>query len=677
MSQTEDPDLFKQFGPITLQCDKRSSCTMRLVMLHRDTESFPAQAICLRSLYTTDPQHDREELLHAKGAIAQNTCNWILSTAEFTQWHQRGPDSKGLLWIYGGPGSGKTMISIYLSKYLENPTNMQSADQSHLTDKDLVLYFFCNGSDTTKSSETGVLRGLLFQAINQRPDLLPLVQQIYETQGKDIFQDWPFDMLWMALRAIILGNPAQDAPEPTVQETANHRNPIAYVIVDGLDECEQASVRKLVVRLSSLDNDQELSRKMKVMIVSREKPAFRDAFAGHCLRLNLEEPRNAQAVSADVQRHIVQQVDKMASPDRKDYSNELCTSVKQCLTQNSQSNFLWVSMAITELEATSRIEAWEHLSRIPPTLDAMYEWMVMQIPHGWRELSTKVLLWATLAFRPLSLAELLVALDERRFGLADAETLQDCIKHCGQILRIAADSTVHLVHHTAREYLLERLQSSPSFFKDCVEVNPFNLEEAHRLIASICIRNLGSATHPGIQNLYKIKSGKATDTGVIYTTSMSTVLSDYAMAFWTDHFKESKDLMLDIFDSSPLLFKEHSSVRGVLAHEASKGLLTQDVPVLHHAAYHGFVPLVRRLLKKGLIHKLKRRRLVRQKDSLGRTALHLAVYRDENGPMVELLLDRGAGVYCKDHAGATVLDNAIKYGTAEMVAFLRAKGQKD
>lgn len=642
-----------------------------------NNESFLAKAIFLRALYATDPQHDREELVNVKGAITQDTCSWILSSTEYRQWHQRGPDSTDLFWIYGGPGSGKTMISIYLSSYLEDLTAKQEAPESSLTGRDLVLYFFCSGSNATKNSETGILRGLLFQAIRRRPHLLRHVQQIYENRDTDIFQNWSFDMLWMSLRTIIMESLAQDTPPRTVENTADQQTPVAYIIIDGLDECEPASVRRLVAKLSSLDDDQEIGDKVKVVVFSREKPALRDAFAGRCLRLNLEEQRYAQAISADVQLHIVQQVDRIASPDRKDYSTELCSSVKEYIFQNSQSNFLWVSMTIAELESTSRIEAWEHLSRIPPTLDAMYEWMVMKIPHGWRELSTKVLLWVTLAFRPLSLSELLVVLDERCLGWPDSETLRDCINHCGQLLRISADDTVHLVHYSAREYLMERLESSPSFFKDCVELNPFNLEEGHRLIASVCIRNLGGATHPGIRNIHKRKSRIAKDTQITYGKSMPTALSEYARIFWTDHVRKSNDLMLDIVDSNPQLFEEHSPMRGVLAHEATKSLLTQDVPVLHHAAYYGFEPLVKRLLRKGLTKKLRTRRLVRQRDSLGRTALHLAVHRDDNVLNVKLLLERGADIYSRDDSEATALDHAMKYGTTEIVNFLHAYAQKD
>ncbi|KAJ0108723.1 hypothetical protein J7T55_011213 [Diaporthe amygdali] len=569
------------------------------------------------------------------------------------------------------------MLSIFLSKHLENNLIAQHPQCELKRKQRLALFFFCDGSDTQKSSETGILRGLLFQAIRQRPSLLGHLIRICEDQSKDLFQDWSFECLWTVLRAFLLDAAIPGTLGLKEDELEDPQNPSACIIVDGLDECEAPSIRRLVHKLSRLEEDDELRARMKVIVISRERPNLRYAFVGRYLQLNLEDPRNAQAVFADVQRYIVQQVDSIASADKKDYPEELRNSVASFLSQNTQAKFLWVFLVMTELEATSRIEAWEQLSRLPSTIDALYEWMIMKIPHQWRETLSKVLLWVTLAYRPLSVAELATALDERRLGLTDSEIIRGCVSHCGQILRTAADGTIHPVHHSAREYLYERLESAPSFFKDCVELNPFNLKEGHKFIASFCIKNLVIPNWPGIRDSGKrSKKNEKTRDRARFSSGTSTALSDYAREFWARHIRNAEDLMLEIADSHSELFGENSSTRGLLAHEFSKGLLTMDTPILHFAAYHGFTPLVQRLLKRGWRNKLRARRLMRQKDSLGRTALHLATHYHDNVPIVELLLGRGADVSCKDHAGATALDHATKYGTPEMVSFLVAQGQQ-
>ncbi|KAL1857626.1 hypothetical protein Daus18300_010266 [Diaporthe australafricana] len=637
--------------------------------------SIRAQDACLHDLYLTDPQEDRQALLKVKGPITSGTCNWVLSTPEYTQWDQIESTSSKLLWIYGGSGSGKTVLSIFLSKHLESGRITQDSAHCHEDREPLVLDFFCNGSDANRSTGVGILRGLLFQAIRQRPSLLGQLQREYEQLGNDLFQYWSFELLWNTFRAIILDATTIPYSGSSVEDSDSKqpRSPLAYIIVDGVDECEFASIRGLIQRLSRLGDDKEMRGRAKAIIISREQSALRTAFSECHLQLNLQAPNNADAFRADVQRHIQQQVDNIASPDRKDYSSELRKSVEDHLRQNSQANFLWVSLVMTELETTSRVEAWEHLSRLPSGLDAMYEWMMMQIPHEWRESSTKVLLWAALAYRPLSIVELVVALDEQHLGLIDCETVRDCVNHCGQILRTDADATVHLVHRSAQEYLLERLESSPSFFKDCVELNPFNLKEGHKLIAIICIENMTGATRRGSRDFrgQKQKNGKITGQGhVPFSPNTPTALLDYAQAFWASHVRLTGDLMLEVVDSDPQLFGEHSSMRHMLAYGGSNGLLAGDIPTLHYAAYHGLAPLVERLLKKRWWNKRKIRRLVGLRDSLGRTPLHLAVHRHDNGPIVELLLKLGADAASKDNTGATPFDYAAKYGTAGMFSLL-------
>lgn len=563
------------------------------------------------------------------------------------------------------------MLSIFMSRHLESGRITQESAHCHRDGKPLVFYFFCSGSETNRSTEVGILRGLLFQAIRQRPSLLGHLLQEYEQRGDDLFQYWSFQLLWNIFRTIIIDATTTPMSGSSVEDSDSkeRQSPLACIIVDGVDECEFASIRALIQKLSRLGDEDELRGRAKVIIVSREQSALRAAFSGCHLELNLEEPHNAEAVCADVQRHIQQQVENIASPGRKDYSSELRKSVEDHLRQNSQANFLWVSLVMTELGTISRVEAWEHLSRLPPTIDAMYEWMMMQIPHDWRESSTKVLLWAALAYRPLSIAELVVALDEQHLGLTDYKTVRDCVNHCGQILRTDADEIVHLVHRSAQEYLLERLQSSPSFFKDCVELNPFNLKEGHKLIASVCIEILTDATGREFRNFggQKQKNGKISAQGhTPFSPNTPTALSDYVQAYWASHVRLIGDLMLEVVDSNPQLFGEHSSMRGMLAYGGSNGLLTGDVPILHYAAYHGFTPLVERFLKKRWWNKLRTRRLVGLRDSLGRTPLHLAAYRRDNGGIVELLLNRGADASSKDHTGATPFDYAAKYGTAEM-----------
>ena len=59
---------------------------------------------------------DREKLIDTKGLRADGTCEWIIDHPLYYSWLQ---SHSQLLWISGGPGKGKTMLSIFLAEHLK------------------------------------------------------------------------------------------------------------------------------------------------------------------------------------------------------------------------------------------------------------------------------------------------------------------------------------------------------------------------------------------------------------------------------------------------------------------------------------------------------------------------------------------------------------------------------
>ncbi|KAK3990666.1 hypothetical protein QBC44DRAFT_380316 [Cladorrhinum sp. PSN332] len=70
----------------------------------------------LQELFVTDPTSDRDAIVIANGGMVPSTCDWITTTDAFVGWKQ---SESGLLWVHGGPGKGKTYLSIYLTKSFE------------------------------------------------------------------------------------------------------------------------------------------------------------------------------------------------------------------------------------------------------------------------------------------------------------------------------------------------------------------------------------------------------------------------------------------------------------------------------------------------------------------------------------------------------------------------------
>ncbi|RYP12006.1 hypothetical protein DL765_007522 [Monosporascus sp. GIB2] len=150
---------------------------------------------CLNALDPcVDPNVDREKLISSKGTRVTGTCEWVRENEAYKSWLQ---GDALLLWISGGPGKGKTMLSIFLTEELEEVTQ-------GMEDTGLVFYF-CSHRDEKRNTAVAVLRGLVHQIVKKRPKLIKFIQD--DDLGK------------------------------------------MFCVLDGLDECDEGTLRVLVPRI--------------------------------------------------------------------------------------------------------------------------------------------------------------------------------------------------------------------------------------------------------------------------------------------------------------------------------------------------------------------------------------------------------------------------------------------
>lgn len=70
--------------------------------------SAPAIKACRNMLLLTEAARDRSALIGAKGDRVDGTCEWVKDNKLYIDWEA---GRLALLWICGGPGKGKTMLS--------------------------------------------------------------------------------------------------------------------------------------------------------------------------------------------------------------------------------------------------------------------------------------------------------------------------------------------------------------------------------------------------------------------------------------------------------------------------------------------------------------------------------------------------------------------------------------
>lgn len=91
-----------------------------------------------------------------KEGRVRNTCEWIRTAKEYKAFLG---GTQRLLWIWGEPGKGKTILSIFLSQELE------------LEKKAKTIYFFYRAEHEKGNTAVAVLRGLLWQLTGICPEL--------------------------------------------------------------------------------------------------------------------------------------------------------------------------------------------------------------------------------------------------------------------------------------------------------------------------------------------------------------------------------------------------------------------------------------------------------------------------------------------------------------------------
>jgi hypothetical protein len=115
-------------------------------------------------------KEDKDKLLH-------KCIDWILQDPQYISW--KDGDDVCLLWIKGGAGKGKTMMSIGLIEHL-----------SLLRDTSAVVtYFFCQNANYELNTVEAIIKGLILQLVNQQKELKESLRCRWDTVNERFVGD--------------------------------------------------------------------------------------------------------------------------------------------------------------------------------------------------------------------------------------------------------------------------------------------------------------------------------------------------------------------------------------------------------------------------------------------------------------------------------------------------------
>ncbi|KAG9258753.1 WD40-repeat-containing domain protein [Emericellopsis atlantica] len=447
---------------------------------------------CLDDLYETDPFHDKTRIQDLKGGLLRDSYVWLLDNPTFKAWRT---DPRGVFWIRGDPGKGKTMLLCGIIDEMEK----QPAG--------LLAYFFCQATEQKMNTATAVVRGLIYTLVRQHPPLISYVRKEYDGGGKQRFEGPNAWEVMCKILTTMLDDPITSR---------------AVLIVDALDECGagRPQLLDLITRLAATD-------RARWIVSSRNWPEIEEKLATTAETVALRLELNEDAISDAVRVYIRQKSDQLAR--LKGYDEATRDAVHQHLTDKSTNTFLWVALVYQELAAPD-VQAWEALDilhTLPSGLNSLYSRMMEHIGRSRHaNLCRQILAIASVVYRPISLQEL-SSINESLVRFTDKlPDLEKLVRSCGSFLTVR-HGVLYFVHQSAKDFLLD--SASP-------QILPCGIEHQHRALFARSIEVMSQTLRRDIFSL--IDPGISIDE-ISQPDPDPLAPARYSCMHWVDHLQDA------------------------------------------------------------------------------------------------------------------------------------------
>ena len=388
-----------------------------------------------------DIDHLRDEYNLPHG----DTGKWIFEDIGYRKWRES-RESK-LIWLCGGPGTGKTMLAkAVAAQFLGGPDLNGVKLAFHFISPELPTDVNSTDEDQLPQPRLAkVACDLLYSILQQDGNLFDGCKAELGKQGDRFFTNTC--SLWKVLRKAI-----RDC----------HTNPL-YIVIDGIEGLGGRSHEELISKILGL---MEI-RTVKIFLSCGDVPYISNHLPHNpdeCTKINLD---TNSFIKADVETFIRRKLNAWG------WDMELRERARECLLAKSDGIFLWASLAIKSLSYFHLgLDFDEFLSKLPLGLADVYRTMLHKLflqGGPWKVLKT--IQSVALALRPLTFGELGYILaciegkarEEKLPGhrVGSSETSPKSEKEIRIYVRSsmgflrATDTTVSIVHHTAIAYLFD------------------------------------------------------------------------------------------------------------------------------------------------------------------------------------------------------------------------------
>lgn len=188
-----------------------------------------------------------------------HTCLWFFHNSEYTKWKF---SKKFFLWVHGGSGCGKTVLSSTVIEQLKQ----QVAQDGNST----VVYFYFDFNDKGKQS----LKSMMRSFVHQLHDCHPYAGNLLQKTLCSVRNQCPTLAHLLDIFSSIQNKPKE-----------------LYIIIDGLDEIDHA--QRLKVCSWVKDTRQLATNTLRILITSRDEQDIENRLLDLDLNLRVT-PENTQ-----------------------------------------------------------------------------------------------------------------------------------------------------------------------------------------------------------------------------------------------------------------------------------------------------------------------------------------------------------------------------------------------
>ncbi|KAJ4353923.1 uncharacterized protein N0V89_005654 [Didymosphaeria variabile] len=447
----------------------------------------------------------------------KDTGKWIMKNDNIKDWMDADNPATPIVWLTGMPGAGKTILASSLIDACKSKTTY------------ITSYFYCHYEGQGCNTAVGVLKGLIHQLLSQYPDMLPPCHTKRTGSGEPV------------LRSLQLA-------KKLFEDFCSIPKKI-FIIIDGLDECEQIERKQLLEFLIEIVTQCDTSDpgKLRVMVVSRDYVDIKRALHSSSVAkivpniVSMSEADNRH----DIHSYVRIWVDCIAAKNEP-FDDEAKEYLRNLTVARAKGMFLYAKLVMENLsQQPTRGDLLDAISEnnFPESLKEAYERIVRRIKRTfvveWPK-AKKLLGWMVCAQRQLTWREIQVALsidvDSRSIEYDDRRLRNHIHDICGSLVTVSGNR-VSLVHSTARYYLTKATEDIHQPSVECE-------------LATLCLQYL---TFPCFQIKDPIEKQELRQ----MMLEGQFAFQDYAVAKWFQHVnafvKFGKDLLEDYTKAEELI----------------------------------------------------------------------------------------------------------------------------